>query len=80
MQDYAKAWLAYEKDAQENGFVVHTLFDGFNELKAFVQRRGGELLQPKEASELKVLVKMMEDNEKRALHIMKEWTVSMGGR
>ena len=43
------AWLAYEKAALETGFNIQTMFDGFNELKAFVQRRGGEMLQPKEA-------------------------------
>ena len=79
-QGYAKAWLAYEKDAGETGFVVQALFDGLNELEAFVQRQDGELLQPKLASDLKVLVKLMHDNEEEALRVMKEWTVSVGGR
>ena len=73
------AWVAYEKQAIETGFNMDTMFDGFKELKAFAERQGGEMLQPKEASELKVLVKMMETNEPKALRIMKEWTVSVGG-
>ena len=45
-----------------------------------MQRQDGELLQPKLASDLKVLVKVMHDNEEEALRVMKEWTVSVGGR
>ena len=55
------------------------MYDGFSEIKTFVQGRGGDLLQPESASELKVLVKLMEDSQERALEVMKEWTLSLGG-
>ena len=56
------------------------MFEGFKQLKAFAERQNGEMLQPKRASELKVLVKLMEDNEAKALAVMEEWTISVGGR
>ena len=74
------AWLAYEKQAQETGFDIQTLFDGFNDLKAIVKWNRGQCLQPPLASDLKVLMSMMINNQEKCLTAMEGWTSSLGGR
>ena len=56
------------------------MFEGFKQLKAFVEGQEGEMLQPPAASELEVLVTLMRKNEEKALTVMSEWTISVGGR
>ena len=73
-------WIAYENDAKDSGFDVKILYSGFKTLKRFAERQGSDLLQPESASELKGLVKLMEDNETITMAVMEEWTISVGRR
>ena len=74
-------WVAYEKDAKDSGFDIKVMYAGFVALEQFADRMGGgNVLQPESASELKGLLELMEDHQEKALKVMKEWTISLGGR
>ena len=56
------------------------MFDGFKLLKTSIEGQRREVLQPPAASELKVLVTLMLTSEEKALAVLSEWTIGVGGR